>query len=85
MGEEFIIVAIFDADQPVETRRCRLVHLPDDTRAALWRGLAWPIGTGDRIDVAGPAFPSCPKIRLAARALASWTVLKKRGWCWKAR
>jgi hypothetical protein len=61
MGDEFIIVAIFDADQPVETRRCRLVHLPDDTRAALWRGLAWPIGTGDRIDVAGPAFPLLPQ------------------------
>src|ERR1700730_13147066 len=83
MGEEFIIVAIFDADQPVETRRCRLVHLPDDTRAALWRGLAWPIGTGDRIDVAGPAFPllpqdppGSPRFGLVDGAEEAWLVLE---------
>jgi hypothetical protein len=83
MGDEFIIVTIFDADQPVETRRCRLVHLPDDTRAALWRGLAWPIGTGDRIDVAGPAFPllpqdppGSPRFGLVDGAEEAWLVLE---------
>jgi hypothetical protein len=83
MGDEFIVVTIFDADQPVETRRCRLVHLPDDTRAALWRGLAWPIGTGDRIDVAGPAFPllpqdppASPRFGLVDGAEEAWLVLE---------
>jgi hypothetical protein len=57
MDGEFIMAAIVDVDQPIETRPCRLVHLPDGTRGALWRGLAWPIGVGDRIDIAGPAYP----------------------------
>jgi hypothetical protein len=42
-------------------RRCRLVHLSDGARAALWRGLAWPIGDDDRIDVAGLALPLLPE------------------------
>jgi cell division protein FtsB len=61
MDSEYIMVAIVDSDQPIEARRCRLVHLSDGTRAALWRGLAWPIGPGDRIDVAGPASPLLPE------------------------
>jgi hypothetical protein len=56
------MVTIVDSEQPIETRRCRLVHLPGGTRAALWRGLTWPIGPGDRIDVAGPAFPLLPEL-----------------------
>ena len=57
MDGETIMVSIFDADQAIEARPCRLVHLPDGTRAALWRGLAWPVGSDDRIDIAGPAYP----------------------------
>jgi hypothetical protein len=54
---ELIIVTVVESDQPIETRSCRLVYLPDGRRAALWRGLAWPIGTGEQIDIAGPAYP----------------------------
>ena len=57
MDGETIMVSIFDADQPLETRPCRLVRLSNGTRAALWRGLAWPISPEDRIDAAGPAYP----------------------------
>ena len=61
MDSEFIMVTIVESDRPIETRRCRLVHLADGTRAALWRGLAWPIDAGERIDVAGPASPLLPE------------------------
>jgi hypothetical protein len=57
LNEEFLIVKIVESNNLVETRRCRILHLPDGARAALWRGLAWPLGDGDTIDVAGPAFP----------------------------
>jgi hypothetical protein len=39
MDSEFITIAIVDSDQPIETRRCRLVHLPDGTQAALSRAV----------------------------------------------
>jgi hypothetical protein len=61
MGSEFSLITVVDANRPVETRRCRLVPLPDGTRGALWRGLVWPIGIGDTIDVAGPAEPLLPQ------------------------
>src|SRR5579863_2954015 len=82
MDGEFIMVAIIDSDQLIETRRCRLVHLPDGTRAALWRGLAWPVSAGDRIDIAGPAFPlsaedppAGPNFGLIYGAEEAWLVL----------
>ena len=56
MSEEFLIVKIGDANGLLEARRCRIVHLADGVRAALWRGLVWPLGDDDTIDVAGPAF-----------------------------
>jgi len=31
-------VTIIDGDALVDTRRCRLVHLPDGRAAAVWRG-----------------------------------------------
>jgi hypothetical protein len=61
MADEFVTVAIADSNHVIETRRCRLVHLSDGARAALWRGLAWPIGDDDRIDVAGLALPLLPE------------------------
>jgi hypothetical protein len=82
MDGEFIMVAIIDSDQLIETRGCRLVHLPDGTRAALWRGLAWPVSAGDRIDIAGPAFPlsaddppTSPRFGLIDGAEEAWLVL----------
>ena len=82
MDGEFIMAAIIDSDQLIETRRCRLVHLPDGTRAALWRGLAWPVGAGDQIDIAGPAFPlsaenppTRPRFGLIDGAEEAWLVL----------
>ena len=39
------------------TRRCRLVQLRDGRPAAVWRGLAFPVLPGDRIDGAGEAWP----------------------------
>jgi hypothetical protein len=80
---ELIMVSIVDSDQPIETRSCRLVQLPDGTRAALWRGLSWPIGRGDRIDIAGPAYPlltqdptSGPPFGLIDGAEEAWLVLE---------
>jgi hypothetical protein len=80
---ELIMIEIVDSNQPIETRPCRLVHLPDGTRAALWRGLAWPIGKGDRIDIAGPAHPlltqhltSGPPFGLIDGAEEAWLVLE---------
>ena len=62
MDSEYIMVTFADLNQPIETRRCRLVHLPDGTPAALWRGLVWPIGPGGSIDIAGPASPLLPEL-----------------------
>ncbi len=80
---ELIMVSIVDSDQPIETRPCRLVQLPDGTRAALWRGLAWPIARGDRIDIAGPAYPLLTQDPAAGRlfglidgAEEAWLVLE---------
>jgi hypothetical protein len=80
---ELIMVEIVDSDQPIETRPCRLVHLPDGARAALWRGLAWPIGKGDRIDMASRAYPLLtqhpapgPLFGLIDGAEEAWLVLE---------
>jgi hypothetical protein len=80
---ELIMVEIVDSDQPIETRPCRLVYLSDGTRAALWRGLGWPIGKGDRIDIAGAAYPLLtqdpapgPLFGLIDGAEEAWLVLE---------
>ncbi len=82
MASEFIMVAIVESNQVVETRRCRLVQLPDGARGALWRGLAWPIGAGDTIDIAGRAFPllspdppAGPRFGLVEGEEEAWLVL----------
>jgi hypothetical protein len=83
MEDEFKMIAIVDSDQSIETRSCRLVHLPNGTRAALWRGLAWPIGVRDTIDIAGPAYPLLtqdlapgPLFGLIDGAEQAWLVLE---------
>ena len=40
----------------IDERECRLVVLPDGRSAAVWRGLAYPLGDG-AIDVAGKGTP----------------------------
>ena len=82
MSEEFLIVKIGDSNGLIETRRCRILHLPDDARAALWRGLAWPLGDGNMIDVTGPAFtllpeetPAAPGFGLIEAEDEGWLVL----------
>jgi hypothetical protein len=52
-----VIVNVFDDGQPVETRACRLMVVPDGRRGALWRGLVYPLDPSDRVNVSGPAFP----------------------------
>ena len=82
MNEEFLIVKIVESNNLVETRRCRILHLPDGARAALWRGLAWPLGDGNMIDVTGPAFtllpeetPAAPGFGLIEAEDEGWLVL----------
>ncbi len=50
-------VTIYDDVATLVTRKCRLVRLRDGRDAAVWRGLAFPVLFGDRIDVAGEAWP----------------------------
>jgi hypothetical protein len=50
-------VTIYDGPTTLVTRKCRLVHLRDGRSAVIWRGLAFPVLPGDRIDVAGDACP----------------------------
>ena len=50
-------IQIFDGETPLETRRCRVVLLNSGSSAAVWRGLAFPILPGNRIDAAGDAWP----------------------------
>jgi hypothetical protein len=83
MNEEFIIATIVDGNQTVETRRCRRAQLPDGSSGALWRGLVWPLASGDKIDIAGPGFPllpedlsSGPRFGLVDGAEEAWLVLE---------
>lgn len=50
-------IHVLDGDRPLEDRRCRLVRLRDGRAAAIWRGLAFPIGPGETIDISGPGVP----------------------------
>jgi hypothetical protein len=82
MDEDFILATIVDVDQPVEVRRCRLVPLRGGARGALWRGLVWPVGPDDTIDIAGDASPllqmsgtSAPRFGLIDGAEEVWLIL----------
>ncbi|CAO3424320.1 hypothetical protein [Azospirillum endophyticum] len=50
-----ISVSIYDGAQLLERRDCRTTLLPDQRTAAIWRGLAYPLLEGERIDVSGEA------------------------------
>src|SRR4051794_21300202 len=57
------VIAIYHSDELFETRACPIIQDPDGGRAAVWRGLAYPIRDNNRIDVSGPAFvPNTPLI-----------------------
>lgn len=69
-------VIILDGDQSIEDRVCRLVRLRDGRRAAVWRGLAYPLLDGDMIDVGGQGVP--PGECLPVTAEASPAALRLR-------
>ncbi|WP_262271844.1 hypothetical protein [Microvirga yunnanensis] len=51
-----MLVSIFDGELLIETRECRRVWLPDSRPGVVWRGLAYPLRAGDRLEVADEAF-----------------------------
>lgn len=55
--EHLLPVDVTDEGQAIERASCRTVMMPDGRRGALWRGLAYPLVDGDRIDIAGYALP----------------------------
>jgi hypothetical protein len=50
-----IRIKVHNGEQFLETRECRIVLLGDGVPRAVWRGLAYPVLDGNRINVAGPA------------------------------
>lgn len=51
-----MIVEIFDGRRVVEARACQVITLADGRRAAIYRGLAFPLlASGESIDVSGEA------------------------------
>jgi hypothetical protein len=46
-------IRVLDANQLFEDRVCRLVRLRGGQRAAIWRGLAYPLSEDDTIDISG--------------------------------
>ncbi|WP_158044846.1 hypothetical protein [Skermanella pratensis] len=50
-----ISIKVFEGEQFLEGRVCRKVLLPDQVAGVIWRGLAYPLLEGSRIDIAGPA------------------------------
>lgn len=83
-------IQIMDAGQPLEERSCRLLRLRDGRLAAVWRGLAYPLEDGDRIDVSAPGIPPteclppdapmapaapCPRWVLVEGAEEAWVLI----------
>lgn len=52
-----MLVNIRDGLQLLDVRQCRIVVLPDGTRGAVWRGLAYPLRPDDSIEVTDAAVP----------------------------
>ena len=50
-------IVVRDGVGCLETRRCRMIALPDGRAGAIWRGLVYPTFDGNNIDIAGEAFP----------------------------
>lgn len=51
-----MVVAIFDNGKLIDEADCRIVFLRDGRQAAIWRGLAYPVHPGQRIEPSGEAF-----------------------------
>ncbi|CAO3444033.1 hypothetical protein [Azospirillum largimobile] len=51
-----ISIDVYENEQLLETRTCRTTRLSGETLGVLWRGLAYPVFKGNRIDIAGSAF-----------------------------
>ena len=54
MGATVLVTVRAGADV-LDTRQCRSVVLPDGSPGAVWRGLAYPLRSDDRIEVTDPA------------------------------
>ena len=67
-------IQIFDGETALETRRCQVVLLNNGSSAAVWRGLAFPILPGDRIEAAGDAWPIAD-LRSTATTTQKFTVI----------
>lgn len=53
---QFADILVTDGGALVETRNCPRVQLPDGRLGAVFRGLAWPVLDGERIDLQATAF-----------------------------
>jgi len=60
-------VSIYDGDNPLYEEDCPPARLADGTDAVVWRGLAYPLLEGGRIDVSGRAEAPAAAPILAAR------------------
>jgi hypothetical protein len=56
-SDQEIQIAVRDGGTRVEARPCRALLLPNGSTGALWRGLVYPVGKDNSIDVSGEAFP----------------------------
>jgi hypothetical protein len=50
-------IKICEGNVALNKRRCPLVRLRDGRSAVFWRGLAFPVLPGDRINIAEDAYP----------------------------
>jgi hypothetical protein len=52
-----IEIIVREGPEILETRRCRTMLMPDGRAGAVWRGLVYPVGESNHIDIDGEAFP----------------------------
>lgn len=50
-----ISIDVYENEQLLETLTCRATRLSGETLGVIWRGLAYPVLKGNRIDITGPA------------------------------
>jgi len=50
-----VSIQVYENEQLLETRACRTTRLSGEIPGVIWRGLAYPLLEGDRIDITGPA------------------------------
>jgi hypothetical protein len=73
-------VEVFDGDAYLQTWPCTLSELADGRVAAIWRGVAYPLLPGDRIDVAESKTQDIPapsgKVVVIPSANANWVLVQ---------